>query len=236
MKKSLEKRIIKIINDFFQYGKKGDEEVLIESLENVEYKSKKLIINNFEIPLEKKENIIGAILANIPLIILGEGEIKWDLPEKVVKVQRDALKLLEIGGFNELATLEIYLVIEMALRSLYSLWLGDVTQIKYGKKKIKAKDIDYRRLKLLIHNKGWSKYKVKVNGEAFPFSQGSLLSWAERFMDNKTSLAFRLAINVRNLLAHGEVEWELFPTVNSLYSSSYYSWLMFQRLKAKSQT
>ena len=53
------------------------------------------------------------------------------------------------------------------------------------------KNLDYRKLKLLLKRKGWSKYKVKVNGEVFPYSQGSLLAWAERFMDDKTIVLSR---------------------------------------------
>ncbi|MDT7901955.1 MAG: hypothetical protein RRE78_08715 [Acidianus sp.] len=84
---------------------------------------------------------------------------------------------------------------------------------------------------MLLKRKGWSKYKVKVNGEVFPYSQGSLLAWTERFMDDKITLAFRLAINVRNLLADGEFEWNLYPTMRSLESASQASWLLFEKLR-----
>ncbi|ARM74840.1 hypothetical protein [Acidianus manzaensis] len=228
------KKIIKAVNDFFQYDKKGDEEILNEAIDKIKYKDKYIIINETEkIKVDNKKDALGVFLANIPYLILGEGELHTDLPDKVSKVQNDALKLLEIGGFNEIATLEIYLVMEMALRSLYSEWLNKADYIEYKKKKvkIKGKELDYRKLKLLLKKKGWSKYKVKINGQIFPYSQGSLLAWAEKYMDKRTSLAFRLSINVRNLLAHGEVEWKLYPTLNSLYSASHASWLLFERLR-----
>jgi len=227
----LRKRIVKEVRDFFQYRKSGDDEILEEALSNLEYEKGKVRIRDQVIKVERKRDALGVFLANVPYAVLGEGELHWDLPEKVVKVQSDALKLLEIGGLNEVATLEAYLVMEMSLRSLYSEWLGDVVVIKYKGKAVKVKDIDYRRLKLYILRKGWSKYKVKVNNETFPYSQGSLLAWAERFMDRRTSLAFRLSINVRNLLAHGEVEWRLFPTLETVKSASHASWLLFQRLR-----
>lgn len=231
----LKKKIIRAIDDFFQYKKSGDDEILNEVLDKIEYKDKYVIIDGEEkIKVEKKKDVVGVFLANIPYIILGPGEIHDDLPEKVRKIQSGAIKLLEIGGFNEIATLEIYLVMEMSLRALYSEWLKKAEYIKYGKTKVKVKNLDYRRLKLLLKRKGWSKYKVKVNGEVFPYSQGSLLAWAERFMDDKTSLAFRLAINVRNLLAHGEFEWNLYPTMKSLESASQASWLLFEKLRRAS--
>ncbi|AWR96361.1 hypothetical protein DFR86_01555 [Acidianus sulfidivorans JP7] len=228
------KKIIKAVHEFFQYDKKGDEDILNEALDKIEYRDKYVIINEDEkIKVNSKKDTLGVFLANIPYIILGNGELHTDLPEKVLKVQNDALKLLNIGGFNEIATLEIYLVMEMALRSLYSEWLSKANYIVYKDKKykIKGKNLDYRKLKLLLKRKGWSKYKVKINNQIFPYSQGSLLAWAEKYMDRKTSLAFRLSINVRNLLAHGEVEWKLYPTLNSLYSASHASWLLFEKLR-----
>ncbi len=227
----LKKKIIRAVDDFFQYKKSGDDEILDEVLDSIEYKDKYVIIGDEKVKVEKKKDVVGVFLANIPYIIIGPGEIHEDLPEKVRKVQEGAKKLLEIGGFNEIATLEVYLVMEMSLRALYSEWLKRAEYIKYGKKQVKVKNLDYRKLKLLLKKKGWSKYKVKINGEVFPYSQGSLLAWAERFMDDKTSLAFRLAINVRNLLAHGEFEWNLYPTMRSLESASQASWLLFEKLK-----
>ncbi|MCI2413709.1 MAG: hypothetical protein MPF33_00420 [Candidatus Aramenus sp.] len=227
----LRKRVIKEVNDFFQYRRAGDDEILEEALSNLEYEKGKVRIRDQVVKVERKRDALGVFLANVPYAVLGEGELHWDLPEKVVKVQSDALKLLEMGGLNEVATLEAYLVMEMSLRSLYSEWLGDVVIIRYKGKAVKVKDLDYRRLKLYILRKGWSKYKVKVNNETFPYSQGSLLAWAERFMDRRTSLVFRLSINVRNLLAHGEVEWRLFPTLETVKSASHASWLLFQKLR-----
>jgi hypothetical protein len=227
----LDKKILKEIKNFFQYYKKGDDDILEEALSEVSYEKEKVKIRDEEIKVEKKKDSLGAFLANIPYAILGEGELHWDLPEKVTKVQNDALKLIEIGGLNDVATLETYLIMEMALRSLYTEWLGGVAVIKYKQKKVKIKNIDYRKLKLYLLKKGWSKYKVKINNEAFPYSQGSLLAWAENFMDKKSSLAFRLSINVRNLLAHGEIEWNLYPTRSCVESASFASWLLFQKLQ-----
>lgn len=82
-----------------------------------------------------------------------------------------------------MATLETYLILEMGLRSMYSEWIGDKVILRYGKHKVNVRGLDYRRLKLYIRRKGWSKYKVRVKGEVFPFSQGMLLDWAEKFID-----------------------------------------------------
>ena len=229
---NVRKLVLKEIKSFFQYEKEGDLELLKEVLKELHYKDGYVILRDEKIKVEKKRDAIGVFLANIPYAILGEGELKEDLPEKVKKIQSDALKLVSLG-INEVATLEIYLILEMSLRSLYSMYLSRGVVIKYKDKKVKVKGLDYRRLKLYIRRKGWSKYKVTVNGEVFPYSQGSLLAWAERFMDEKLSLTYRLAINVRNLLAHGEVEWELFPTLNSVKSASYASWLLFNNFKRK---
>ncbi|MFP3171298.1 MAG: hypothetical protein RXQ98_08795, partial [Sulfolobaceae archaeon] len=186
------KLILKEIKSFFQYEKKGDKELLKEVLKNIHYDDGYVIIRNEKIKVENIEDTVGVFLANIPYVILGEGELKEDLPEKVKKIQSDALKLISLG-INEVATLEIYLILEMSLRALYSEYLSSGVTIKYKDKKVKVKGLDYRKLKLYIRRKGWSKYKVKVNGETFPFSQGSLLSWAEKFMDEKLSLTFRLS-------------------------------------------
>ncbi|BFH73734.1 hypothetical protein SJAV_16780 [Sulfurisphaera javensis] len=227
---SIKTKIRKAIKDFFQYEKEGDKKLLKKILSKVKIEDNYVIIREERVKVEKEDDAVGVFLANIPYIIIGKGELHWDLPEKVVKVQRGALRLLDCG-INDVATLEIYLVMEMALRSLYSEYVKQGVIIQYKDKKVKLKDYDYRRIKLYIRRKGWSQYKVKVNGETFPFSQGSLLSWAEKFMDKEESLAFRLSLNVRNLLAHGEVEWDLFPTLKSLESASYISWLLFQRMK-----
>jgi hypothetical protein len=224
------KLILREIKGFFQYEKSGDKELLKEVLKEVKYEDGYVLFKEERVKVGNKEDAVGVFMANIPYIILGYGEVHWDLPEKVVKVQRDAIKVLEIG-INNVATLEIYLIMEMALRALYSEYLSSGVVISYKGKKVKVKGLDYRKLKLYIKRKGWSKYKVKVNGEVFPYSQGSLLAWAEKFMDPKLDLAFRLSINVRNLLAHGEIEWELFPTFKSLESASYASWLLFKKFR-----
>ncbi|BCU70992.1 hypothetical protein KN1_22890 [Stygiolobus caldivivus] len=224
--------ILKEIKSFFQYQKEGDLELLKEVLKEVRYKDGYVILREEKIKVENKEDAVGVFLANIPYAILGEGEIREDLPDKVRKIQSDAIKLVTLG-INEVATLEIYLMLEMSLRTLYSEYLSKGVTIKYKEKKVKVKGLDYRRLKLYIRRKGWSKYKVKVNGEVFPFSQGSLLAWAERYMDQKLSLTYRLSVNVRNLLAHGEVEWDLFPTLSSVKSASYASWSLFDNFRKK---
>ena len=229
---SVRKLVLREIKSFFQYEREGDEELLEESLQNLRYEEGYVILRDEKIKVESKRDAIGVFLANIPYAILGEGELKEDLPEKVKKIQNDALKLVDLG-INEVATLETYLILEMSLRSLYSTYISQGAVIKYKGKKVKVKGLDYRRLKLYIRRKGWSKYKVTVNGEAFPYSQGSLLAWAERFMDERLSLTYRLAINVRNLLAHGEIEWDLFPTLNSVKSASYASWLLFNNFREK---
>jgi len=54
-------------------------------------------------------------------------------------------------------------------------------------------------------------------------------------MNEKMSFAFRLSLNVRNLLAHGEVEWDLYPSLKSLMSASHASWLLFNKLKETSK-
>jgi len=224
---NVRKLVLKEIRSFFQYGRKGDIKLLKEVLENLNYEDGYVVLRDEKVKVEDERDAIGVFLANIPYAVLGEGELKDDLPEKVLKIQSDALKLVNLG-MNEVATLEIYLILEMSLRSLYSIYLSQGAVIKYKDKRVKVKGLDYRRLKLYIRRKGWSIRKVTVNGEVFPYSQGSLLAWAERFMDERLSLTYRLSINVRNLLAHGEIEWELFPTISSVKSASYASWLLFR--------
>lgn len=223
------KSLIQVTNEFFQYRRKGDDEILEDALENLEYRSGKVRIRDEVVEVSGKRDMIGVYLANIPYLILGDGEIHGDLPEKVVKAQDYAVKLIDCG-MNDLATLESYLILEMGLRSLYSTWMGEKVTLKYGKTKVKVKGLDYRKVKLYIRRKGWSKYKVRVKGEVFPFSQGLLLNWAERFVDQKASLALRLSINVRNLLAHGELEWNLRPTLSNVKTCSRLVWEMFNRL------
>jgi len=64
-----------------------------------------------KVKVNSEDDVVGVFLANIPYIILGEGELHWDLPEKVVKVQQSAIKLLDCG-INDVSTLEIYLVMK----------------------------------------------------------------------------------------------------------------------------
>ncbi|MEL9970688.1 MAG: hypothetical protein QW699_05225 [Metallosphaera sp.] len=225
----MKSKLIKITNSFFQYKRKGDDEMLDEALDLLEYRGGYVRIRDEKIKVSTKKDLIGFYLANVPYLILGEGEIHNDLPSKVLKAQDYAMKLISCS-MEDLATLESYLVLEMGLRSLYTTWLGEKVIIKYKKTKIKVKGLDYRKLKLFIRRQGWSKYRVKVNGETFPFSQGMLLAWADRFVDGRTSLALRLSLNVRNLLAHGEVEWNFHPTVSNVKTSSHLIWNLFNKL------
>jgi len=235
------KKLLSTVKDFFQYWKKSDQQLLEEVLDGFKFDVMKegdkhfatIGENKFEIK-SKKSSAIGIFLANIPYFVYGEGQLIWDLPEKVAEIQRSAIKLIEFPCLRHVTTLETYLILEMGLRSLYTTWLGDVTTIKYKDHKVKVKHPTYRRLKLYLRKKGWSIYKVKVNGEVFPFSQGSLLTWASKFIrDERADLAIRLAINVRNLLAHGELEWELYPTLESIKSSSFLVAMMFSNLKLR---
>jgi hypothetical protein len=76
----LKKKIIRAIDDFFQYKKSGDDEILDEVLDKIEYKDKYVIIDGEEkIKVDKKKDVVGVFLANIPYIILGPGEIHDDL-------------------------------------------------------------------------------------------------------------------------------------------------------------
>ncbi len=168
---------------------------------------------------EVDNNLVGFFLANIPFLILGPGKIWSDLGPKAARAQTNAEKLLEIGGMSELATLETYLLMEMGLRCSYSLWLGKKAEVRQGQRVIEVQQADYRKVKLQIKLKHL-KQPVIVKGERFPYSEAELLRWGERFMDTRASLAFRLSMNVRNLLAHGEVEWDLIPTREALASAS----------------
>ncbi|MCG3109998.1 hypothetical protein L3N51_02295 [Metallosphaera sp. J1] len=228
------KSLIQVTNEFFQYRKKGDDEILEEALENLDYERGRVRIRDEVIKVSRRRDVVGVYLANIPYLILGDGEIHQELPEKVMKAQDYAMRLMECG-LNDLATLESYLILEMGLRSLYSAWMGEKVTIRYGKRKVKVGGVDYRKLKLYIRKKGWSKYRVRVKGEVFPFSQGLLLSWAERFVDQRTSLALRLSINVRNLLAHGELEWNLHPTLSNVRTCSHVVWNMFRKLDTEGE-
>jgi len=233
------KKLMSTVKDFFQYWKKSDQSLLEEVLEEFNFPLEKdgdkryAVIGGEKVEVEnKKSSIVGVFLGNIPYFVYGEGQLVWDLPEKVVEIQRASLKLLEFKCLSHVTTLETYLILEMGLRSLYTAWLGESATLKYKDHKVKLKHPTYRRIKLYLRRKGWSVYKVKVNGETFPFSQGSLLTWANKFIrDERADLAIRLAINVRNLLAHGELEWKLYPTMESVKSSSFLVAMMFSNLE-----
>lgn len=235
------KKLMSTVKDFFQYWKKSDEDILEDVLDGFDFKVEKegekrfAIIGDAKVEVKNKRNsAVGVFLANIPYFVYGEGELIWDLPDKVVEIQKASIKLLDFPCLRHVTTLETYLILEMGLRSLYTSWLGESTVIKYKEHKVKVKHPTYRRIKLYLRKKNWSVYKVKVNGETFPFSQGSLISWASKFIrDEKADLAIRLAINVRNLLAHGELEWELYPTMESIKSSSFLVAMMFSNLKLR---
>lgn len=226
------------ILSFLQYRSKGDEEAIARKLENVQAINGKLYIRNvrFDINISDSKAVVGAALANIPLIFIG-AKHEAELPsEKLSKIYGAAERLISLkdSTLNDIATLEIYLLMEMGLRELYSMQVSGEAIVSYKGKSIALKDMDYRKLKLYVKMKHMSLYDIKVNGRAFPYSQGSLLSWAEGYMESDYVEAFKISLNVRNLLAHGELEWNLNPSIESLYTASYMVNSLFDNLEKRS--
>ncbi len=209
--------VLQEVSAFFQYRKQGDDELLSEALRKVKRDGDDFVIHGKR--FKAHGNLLGLFLANVPFFILGPGGMWDDLGPKPMRAQANAQRLMEMGEMNELATLETYLVMEMGLRCSYSTWLGERAIIKGRGLTLELRKPDYRGVKLEIKLRR-IKQPIAVNGERFPYSEAELLRWGERFMDSSESLAFRLSMNVRNLLAHGEIEWELMPTLEGLSSAS----------------
>ena len=212
------------IFDFFQYPENYDRIMINAALDKLECSEGRMIFGNTEFYSHfqcNKDIVLGFFLANVPLMLDSENNMEYALTPKLEKLKKDTYDLINLGKFNELATLDLYLLLEMAMRCAYSKWLGRRIVIsKYGMKDIVLNDYDYRRLKLYIRLNRLGRTNIDVNGEPFPGSENSLLNWATKFMDRPTSLMFRLSLNVRNLLAHGENEWDLYPVSRSVEIAS----------------
>jgi hypothetical protein len=215
-----EEYIMDQVFDFFQYPESYDRAMVNASLHRLGCSGGFMSYNNKKLETELKcsrENALGFFLANLPAMIVKDGNFTGILPQKLEKLRKDTLELISLGRFNELATLDLYLLLEMAMRCAYSKWLGNRIVIsKYGNEDIILENYDYRRLKLYIRLNGLGRTDIFVNGEPFPGSENSLLRWATKFMDRPSGLMFRLSLNVRNLLAHGENEWNLYPVSESV--------------------
>ena len=225
MDKKYKDYLLESVFNFFQYPEKTDRFTLGKIMDSIEYSGNEIVYNRnrFNVDVDDKERkILGFFLANLPLFILGNRTKRNDLTLKLTKLQNDTYELINLNKFNEIATLEMYLLLEMGLRCAYSKWLGEKIVIsKYGEKDIMLHNYDYRRLKLYIRLNKIGYYDIRVNNEPFPNSENSLLHWAGKFLGKNSGLLFRLALNVRNLLAHGENEWELFPVKHSVDSASF---------------
>ncbi len=212
--------ILDEVFDFFQYPENYDRAMISASLQKINCRDNKISFTgkNVEPVLEcSKENALGFFLANIPAMIVNDDLFNGILPPKLEKLRKDTLELISLQKFNEVATLDLYLLLEMAMRCAYSKWLGNkITISRYGTDDIVLDNYDYRRLKLYIRLNRLGRTDINVNGEPFPGSENSLLRWATRYMDRPTGLMFRLSLNVRNLLAHGENEWKLYPISESV--------------------
>ncbi len=229
--------ILKEVFDFFQYSKRDDKILLSKALDNIDYNGSSIIFKNINYNVgegNKESKLLGFFLANIPIVVNGIEMGREDLTLKLMKLKNDTSELIKTNKFNELSTLEIYLLLEMGLRCSYSKWLGKKVIIsRYGYEDIVLYNRDYRKLKLYLRLNKMSHYDIKVNNEIFPSSQNSLLSWADRFLDKYSSLIFRLTLNVRNLLAHGENEWDLYPQIESLETSSFLVGKLMDRINFK---
>ncbi|WP_449462244.1 hypothetical protein PQ610_06690 [Tardisphaera miroshnichenkoae] len=209
--------VIKEVNAFFQYKEPGDDELLSKAMVKVSCADG--IVTAYGRRFPANGNLAGFFLANVPFLILGPGKLWNDIGPKPLRAQANAEKLLKMGDMPELATLETYLAMEMGLRCAYSNWLREKAVIESKGLTLELRQPDYRRVKLEVKLRHL-RQPITVNGERFPYSEAELLRWGERFMNARESLAFRLSMNVRNLLAHGEVEWELMPTLEGLSAAS----------------
>ncbi len=236
MKPDYKNEILKNIFDFFQYYKKGDKIILSQALDLVEYNKSHIIFHDttYEIGDKNTEKkLLGFFLANLPMILIESKNDVNELTPKLMKLKEDTADLISLNRFNELPTLEMYLLLEMGLRCLYSKWLGQKVVIaRRNHSDVILYNQDYRRIKLFLRLNRIGYHDIRVNGEPFPNSQNSLLYWAGKFLDRNSDLLFRLAVNVRNLLAHGENEWELYPTIESLGSSVYIVGRLIGRIHA----
>jgi hypothetical protein len=224
MKNEFSTYIIDQIFDFFQYPEYYDKTIINAALDKFECSGNKIMFGNLEFKMDfecNNDNALGFFLANIPLMLSSTDGNNYKLTQKLEKLKSDTEELIKLGKFNEVATLDLYLLLEMAMRCAYSKWLGNRIMISRPEMKdIVLTDYDYRRLKLYIRINKLGRTDISVNGEPFPGSENSLLIWATKFMDRPTSLMFRLALNVRNLLAHGENEWSLYPVLESVEIAS----------------
>ncbi|WMT52250.1 MAG: hypothetical protein RE471_05055 [Ferroplasma sp.] len=215
-----EEYIMDQVFDFFQYPESYDRAMINASLQKISCNGGFITYNNKSLETGLKcsrENALGFFLANLPALIVKEANFTGILPPKLEKLRKDTLELIALGRFNELATLDLYLLLEMAMRCAYSKWLGSRIVIsRYGGEDIVLENYDYRRLKLYIRLNGLGRNDIFVNGEPFLGSENSLLRWATKFLARPEGLMFRLSLNIRNLLAHGENEWDLYPVAESV--------------------
>ncbi len=215
MESSYSNYIIENIFDFFQYPENYDKIIINTALGKLKCPGNAIIFDGIKVKPDFQctdKNLLGFFLANVPLMLNSGNSKNYELPPKLEKLRVDTGELIRLEKFNELAALDLYLLLEMAMRCAYSKWLGNKIIIsKFGMKDIVLEKYDYRKLKLYIRLNHLGRTDIKVNGEIFPGSENSLLNWATKFMDRPTSLMFRLSLNVRNLLAHGENEWNLYP-------------------------
>lgn len=223
MKPEYQKYIIDGIFDFFQYPENYDKIIIENSMKNMDYRDGIVTLESVDYKLDDntREGLLGFYLANLPAVLVKKKFDKYVLTPRLMKLKNDSSELIRLKKFNELATLDLYLLLEMSLRCSYSKWLGDRITITGNGNEYNMANYDYRKLKLYIRRKGLNSRDVLINGRPFPGSQLALLNWASHFTDRNTGLLFRLALNVRNLLAHGENEWPLFPVNESVdYAAS----------------
>ncbi|MEM0139582.1 MAG: hypothetical protein QXZ44_03100 [Ferroplasma sp.] len=235
MNNEYQKFILERIFDFFQYPENYDKIIMEASMNNIEYDGTTATFNKISYNIgnpDKYEGILGFYLANLPLLLIKKHNIEYKLPARLEKLRDDTYDLIALKKFNELATLDLYLLIEMSLRCSYSKWLGNEIRISDGQRRENIiKNYDYRQLKLYIRRNRLNSRELMVNGEPFPGSQTMLLRWASRFTDRNTGLLFRLSLNVRNLLAHGENEWSLYPAGQSVDIASEVAGKMLQNAR-----
>ncbi len=237
---SLIKSISDEIYSFLQYRSKGDEDIVSKALNNIMVSNGKIYISNVQFnlnPSNDEDLAKGIALANLPLLFVGNKSESEELPENLMRIKRIAEKLINLKDedLNEIATLEIYLLMEMGLRELYSEYVGKSATLFNNGRTIKLTNMNYRKLKLYLRMNHIGIYNVKINGEQFPYSQGALLNWAEKYMNKNYAECFKISLNVRNLLAHGELEWDLKPSIESLNTASYMVSMLFKNLNQKIQ-
>ena len=151
------------------------------------------------------------------------------VPEEVKRIFKAAKDLYVFGYFRwyffTISNHYSYLAIESAVKHRYIQWLGEKVDLTCeGKKGSLSHEIikpSYERITDFCwqnRKQGWNSYKLKVNGEDFPWNMPHLLDWLlKKGIQTKwQSDRLKIAIDMRNTLSHLESVTILWPNSSGL--------------------